>query len=313
MAVRWHGFVTFAMATAMVLSGCTLLPPGGGDPPPGPTLPTLDASDRLRQVGNWNVIHRVDVPPGWTLSQVQVSGNAELSSWRKVGDEANSLCGVSVWGDFADFTPQPSGGEPVQVGGRAGLFLGKTDHFEALSGLWWHYRPDAWASLTCEADLGRDETVALAERVTFRPTKLLLPLRLTAVPQGYDVSYLGWDRVTGPPTYDLTLSHGKDLEFPLAPKVTMGTATGAGPSDKGAETMTINGREATYDSGARNLCFPLSGWRACVEGGPDSEPAEPDGDARLRERLLAVATELDFASDLDDPGTWFDGNRAAAA
>lgn len=295
-----------------LLAACGALPPGVAAPPtPGPTpLPTLDAPDDRRHVGNWNVIHRVDVPEGWTLSQVQVGGSHELSSWRRNGDE-ESLCGVSVWEPQADFMPQPSGGEPVEVGGRPGLFLGKPDGYESLSGLWWHYRPDAWASLEC-GERGRDEYVQLAERVTFRPTEVLLPFRLTAVPAGYTVDWLGWDQAAGTRTFELALARpGDDAEeFPLAPQITMAPAA---HRTRSVEEITVNGRVAFLDAKARTLCFPVSGWQACIEGGSDSNPPEPDGDARLRSRMLAVAEVLDFAPAVEDPSTWFDGTTAAAA
>jgi hypothetical protein len=311
---RWQGLAAILMATAAALSGCSPLPPGVAVPPtlaPAKPLPTIDGTDSRRGQGNWNLVHRVDVPQGWTLSQVQVSGNAELSSWRRVGDEAHALCGVSVWGDFADFTPQPGGGEPVEVRGRPGLFLGKPDGSEGLSGLWWHYRRDAWASLDCEDSLSRDEILALADRVTFRPTQVLLPFRLRSVPEGYAVGHLGWEQVTSPPTFTLSLRNLREDEFPQAPQVTMVRMTGATPPSRRAVRLTVAGRAAVLDPLARTLCFPVDGWRACVDGGFDSDPPEPAGEARLQDRLMAVGSVLDLAPDLDDPAGWFDGNAAA--
>ena len=63
------------------------------------------------------------------------------------------------------------------------------------------------------------------------------------------------------------------------------------------------------DPGQRTLCQPLGPVTLCVDGGSDSDPPEPDGDARLRARLVAVAQELETAPDVADPSTWFTGEE----
>ena len=99
------------------------LPTDPATPSPVPT-PTSTPVTNERVEGNWRLTHRVDLPPGWTVSERSVEWTTEFTALRAPDDGTGQdrACGVAVWGvgETPVRNPSTKGRTAVTVNGRPG-------------------------------------------------------------------------------------------------------------------------------------------------------------------------------------------------
>lgn len=269
-----------------------------------------------RVTGNWNLTHRVELPPGWEAKRHLISTDSEESGYGEVGIP-NAICEVRLYvpgrGDPTAARPDRT---PVTVQGRPGSWADDSDI--TSTGLTWEYQPDAFAWVSCTpgdgtVDLATD--VAFAERVRFETVPVRLPFRLRSLPRGYEgdvvlpmltsstegspaaAQFRATDEGRQPQTVGIVVNPGR-TEIP--------------PGLAGWETETIGGRPAVLSARDARLCLNLERHTACIEasaGDPADLTTSLWAEGR-REVLVDVAERLVLAEDLDDQNTWFPANRA---
>ena len=273
----------------------------------------VPADQRVR--GNWNQIHRVDLPAGWQVRSITVSADSESSG---VGpptaspDDETGGCVTTVYGRGVG---DPAGGAvkrtPVEVNGRPATY--SKPGFETDGGVVWQYAEDSWAQVSCD---DRQQSVDLAQRVQFAVTTTRLPFTLRSMPDGYQV------RAVYPPhtgssapvlgALDATsLDQRKDLPY-FGVVVSAGT-TEAPEHLAGWETDTIAGMPAVLSARDGRLCLNPPGTPShtvCIESG-EGTPADLTKSlwpAGRRELLVEIAESLKLAKNLEDQRTWFVAN-----
>lgn len=277
-----------------------------------------------RVPGNWNLIHRVDLPPGWEVQQRAVSAGSESSSYRSsaTATTPDAQCGVEVLAAGKPLLPATGTDVGYDVNGRLARFGVAQD--EQTGRVQWEYAPDSFASVSCGpppeaattwgSTKTREVELDFARRVIFEPTPVRLPFRLDALPAGYAVHDVvdGQDDV-GHPGYGVSLyaaDEAADLP-PVQVSVTPGT-TEVKPGIPGQETVTVDGLPAVLSATEGSLCLDVRGYTACAVagGGKAADLNVSLWPAGRRELLLEVAQHLSVVKHLDDPSRWPDANEA---
>jgi hypothetical protein len=275
----------------------------------------IPADQRVR--GNWNQIHRVDLPTGWEVRSITVTADSESTG---VGpptaspDDQTGGCVITVYGRGVG---DPAAGAvkrtPVEVNGRPGTYA--PPGMETDGGVLWQYADDSWAQASCD---GREQSLDLAQRVRFEVTTSRLPFELRSLPDGYQVRAV-YPPVPGSPdalfgAIDATsLDQRKDLPA-------FGVVVSAGTTEipehiAGWESDTIAGMPAVLSARDGRLCLNPPGsptHTVCIESG-EGTPADLTKSlwpAGRRELLVEIAESLKLAENLDDQRTWFDANDA---
>jgi len=275
----------------------------------------VPADQRVR--GNWNQIHRVDLPAGWQVRNITVTADSESS---EVGpptaspDDQTGGCVTTVYGrGVGDPAAGADKRTPVEVNGIPGTY--STPGFDTNGGVVWQYADDSWAQVSC-AD--RQQSVDIAERVRFEVTTTRLPFELRSLPDGYQV------RGVYPPVPDSDAQIFGAMDATSIDKRTdlryFGVVVSAGTTEipehiAGWETDTIAGMPAVLSARDARLCLNPPGspsHTVCIESG-EGTPADLTKSlwpAGRRELLVEVAESLKLAKNLDDQRTWFDANDA---
>jgi len=267
-----------------------------------------------RVKGNWNLIHRVELPPGWEVRNQAVTADSESSTVAErpsaTGDVTS--CRVEVFAaGRADPTAARDNRRPVTVNGRRGYWA--DDSSIETGGLSWEYRPGAFALVSCGGSQAED--LAIAERVRFEAVPVRLPFRLRSMPPGYEAATLAPALTSSEGTLlgGVQFRAKEDSTEPRSFSVLLRPGrTDPQPGVPGWESETIAGRPAVLYARDARLCLNLERHTACVE----ASPGDPEDLTRSlwaagrRELLVDVAERLVLAEDLDDPATWWPANRA---
>lgn len=268
-----------------------------------------------RAPGNWNLVHRVDLPPGWGVTSSTVSPDLELSQLDSPAgvDQPDQSCSVSVAGP-AHPAPTLAEGSPVDVNGRPGTYVEPS--FDATGGVYWTYADDAWATVSCSAQgtEDRDLSLQIARRVVFTPVPVMLPFRLSATPDGYRVGLVSEGfGATGARSAGVQLdpTDAADDRPPIQITVAPGP-TEIPPYQAGWESDTVRGLPAVLSARDGRLCLDTQGHSVCVvaEGGEPADLTVSLWPAGRRALLVEVAEHLESAPDLADRQTGWNANRA---
>ncbi len=162
---------------------------------------------------------------------------------------------------------------------------------------------DRWFAVSC--DLDRAGILDFANRVRAEPNPMLVPFRLTSVPDGIRMTQLiEW--VDGKTTRVAAQFEYQSDARPL----TMEIASQAkemrrrGP----VETQMINGRRVEVRRLSQSLCLRTESEPICVTG-PGDEPATDWSPSARRAAEETVAT-LDPVADSSDQTSWYDADDA---
>jgi hypothetical protein len=262
-----------------------------------------------RVPGNWNMIHRVDPPDGWTVTGIEVWPDHEITSLGSGRVTRSWPCHTTVYGVGA-LKRLPTERQPVTVQGRPGFYAPKTsDDGEVPAGVYWQYRPNGWAIAACEP-ASKSAARSIAERVVFTPVPMRLPFRLTSLPAGLEVGVLSTGSDSAGQHIGIDIS-GARAPDKLPPYVDFGPGRDT-PDTTGVEEIVINGRTARLRSESQTLCFALADRSLCVGVGRDDR-ANPDQrlwEPGARELVIDLAGRLEIAADPADSTTWFDASDA---
>jgi hypothetical protein len=173
------------LAAAVAVAGITL-PRTAGDPDSrdvagGPQVTATTGSGVIRLVA----ATEPEFP--WTLPGL---GEAVFTA-----NPGEPIIAVYLAEDRSDVyltgSDKPSGGEPVDVGGRAGriiAFNGSTDGRSPLD-LVWEHRPGRWLRLTGQGRYGTPEAlVELAGRVQDEPQRVRFEVAVGLIPDGWELA-----------------------------------------------------------------------------------------------------------------------------
>lgn len=266
----------------------------------------------------WQLTHTVDLPEGWQITAQRVTATDSTSALQ--GDPSLLTPEEQQRGDFpaclvtvhaaGQEVPLPTGpeSEAVTVNGAEGRYAAldeeKTDQ---PFGVYWPGAGGAWANVWCQ--LGRDQTVAMAERVRFATTPVQTPIRLSGLVAGYHADAIESRVSETEPGTRLTL-RPDDAES-LAPWLVAfsypGSADDLGP---GTETLTIAGRPALARAYTRQVCFVGEPITCVGEDATDPMANDETWPAGERDQLVELASHLVLAEQPDDRATWFDGELA---
>lgn len=269
-----------------------------------------------RVPGNWNLNHRVELPPGWQVFQQTISTDSESTGFGEISPPGEGVmqCTVEV---FSPGRGDPHEGRtdrvPVTVNGRP-AFWAELGSAPTVAGVSWEYAPGAFALMNCGSSDPADD-VAWAARVRFEPVPVRLPFRLRSLPDGYEGFTLSpmvaRSDGTSPAAVIFRAYDGREaaaFELYAEPG-----RTEVPPGLPGWETDTIRGIPAVLSARDARLCLNTDTTTACISVIDAGEPADLTTSlwaAGRRELLVDVAERLVVAEDVDSPETWFPANRA---
>lgn len=257
----------------------------------------------VRQSREWASGFALPPPTGWAVSFHYLQPDRETYAFNSADDV--SSCSVTAEpGRTVIALP-----ETVRVNGKYGWYgPSSEDGSRALS---WLYAPGALASLACSPNQSDQWLLDLARSATFAPTAFPVPYRLRNLPPGLTLS--------GIATYPLEEpADGTASALAIAP-------AGAGeespetiylslPSDRpetrNPHTVRVRGARAVLvtENDLLSLCVPVQRQNACLRASASADGADSD-DQQVR-RLIAIAGQVEFAGDINDPATWFDAREA---
>jgi hypothetical protein len=294
---RPRALVLVAAAVVVVIAAAVLIP----------FLVTrgVEPAD-LRRPGYWGFVSQLDPPTGWRIETHGIEREREYYLLRPTADETTS-CAVYVFGRGA-FRSLPPQGTPTLVGDRPAIYVEATAVEPAQ--LLWTYADDAWATASCthdSAESGRQDLNLLAAAVRFEPTRALLPVRLSELPEGYRVSAVLDARVNSAPTGVLGVA-APDLPSFSVFNTADRLPQPAGPGLPGVEELVINGHPVYVREDQRTVQISIGDrfMNITSTGGSGGRQSWEPGE---RQAILKLAAALRFADDVADPGTWFDAER----
>ncbi len=259
-----------------------------------------DARTPERAAGHsWNQTHRVDLPAGWTVTA------------RNVGptDESTSLSGPRSTGCLVSTSPDEPEHywdrhpEKVSVQGLTASYGQRHPDDGPYSAQVVWQANQHWFAVSC--DLDRPGILGLAEKVRAEPNPLLVPFRLTSVPDGVRMTQLiEW--VDGDTTRVTAQFEQPSATRRLVMEVGSGPKASTGRDT--IETQVINGREVEVRRASQTLCLATKSEPICVSG-PGDEPAfdwSPDA-RRVAEETVSALVPV---ADSDDKASWYDADDA---
>lgn len=283
----------------------------------------VPADQRVR--GNWNLIHTIDLPPDWEVTDQVISARTETSTLHTpvgAGDDLTYACTVTIFGRDV-LEPKTTGTSPVTVDGHDGYFIAGTAANDFTSGVFWPYADRAWANADCQpaGDSSRttpsaeQQSLQIARRVHFAVTTSRLPFRLSSMPAGYQVQAVAPRIAASPETFRGGVQFSAADQNHPVPYLDIVLSTGRTeipPNLPGWETDTIDGVPAVLSARDGKLCLNLRDHTLCItsEGGEPADLTKSLWPAGRRELLVSIAQDLTLAKKLDDPSAWFAANEA---
>ncbi len=265
----------------------------------------------VRAAGDWAYGYRVEAPAGFQVSQRFLERDKD-STYLVEGPNEAAGCTIEAYVDRPT-APASSGGTSVKVNGRPGrIYQSEEMDGKALT---WLYAPGAEATVSCGERTDPEQLLQqIAANITFTTVPLILPFRLAAPPEGYEVTAVGAlaelsTGEPGPGSALLLSPIGAGVESEDSIFVMMPADR---PEGDQVETVSVNGTKAFLETqdDVVSLCLPEQQLIACLTASSTtavSGTSAPDLDVR---RLVDLATALSFASDLTDRATWFDAREA---
>ena len=282
------------LLVALSVAGCV----GNASEPPRPSETLSDWPERAA-AGPWNQIHRVEVPDGWTVTARNVGIENESTS---LSGPAGAGCLVEVRAGEPSPQERRRTSERVVVQGITGHYGEGDPDFGHARGVFWPYRDQAWASVSCEAD--RETILDLAERVRFEPNPVRLPFSMSALPERLPLTQVIEDRRDE----RTSLSFGSSHTDPTTMAVSNVTDDDLFAPGQPLETLRVNGRTVELRSANQTLCMPTRSQPICIF--TYGEEISNDWNAGARDLALHTADVITPVDDPTDQTTWIDTREA---
>lgn len=276
-------------------------------------------------LGDWTIAAQLKPPGGWTLGSREISGTHEVTT---IGDATGKgFCRIEVnRAGSGQHTKTPAANEPVRIHDRAGSYAAPSQISGGQASVFWSYAADAWASVACQLGPGglgsattpaaiRDLVVQLAEAVVFAAQPLLVPIRLTRLPNGYSVQSAIQD-LDNPEGWQITLA--PDQASPSSP--TINIVSGSGKDDSAPNT-TIGSYPATLvtyrvGGGISSSPRPEVSYTALilrttpVPVSISVTNTAADKPSSRHPLLRQIATDITYAASPTNAETWFNAATA---
>lgn len=266
----------------------------------------------VRASAEWAFGYRVVPPEGFHVGERFLQRDLDQTY---LTDESNSEGGCSIEASAASPVPvAPPGSTSVTVNGRPGWIA--TPEETGTKELTWLYAPGAVAKTSCDERVDPEGLLLeIARGVTFTQVPLPLPFRLATLPEGYQVSAVGTS---------LEVSPGEPAPVSALLLMPMGSVPdeddggiyllmpGDGPEGEGAQKVQVNGKEVfvTTQAGIISVCRPEQNTTACLSASFDTDSATAEASAADVRRLVDLAGELSFATNVSDQSTWIDARES---
>jgi hypothetical protein len=194
-------------------------------------------------------------------------------------------------------------GEPVDVNGRPGYYavIQAPDNDERSMTLVWEYAPGAWATVWDSPGGGVDDVKATELRhamathaATVAP---LTPIRVQGLPEQLFTGYLAYYDDWTQGDFGLNDTSGEQWAVSWTPDPT--------PADVDhTSEVAINGRVWTveHNNGA------VVGIHVRIDG--TDVAISHDGSAATLQDYIDIASQVEFAPNLHDSGTWFEASTS---
>lgn len=310
---RRSGLVAIGVGLALVLLGALVVPQ---------LVRRSSEPAGLRVAGSWAMVSHLEPPQGWSSGGYEISGTYETSS---VSDPTGKgVCWVEV--DGQGVVPRrafPAAAQAVTVGGQPASYAAPPGREDSV---FWHYSPNAWASISCApgpSGLGAARTppevrkviIGLAESMTFGEYPLRVPVRIAELPSGYRVASVAQDDPKWAASWGIDLSPVNP--GPTSPAIHLGPSLGSVPDANSRVggypaaffTEPIHGpvtrvprTEVSYTS----LCVLSAPVGICVTA---TNTAADDPESR-RDLFHDLTEHFTYADRPADTTTWFDARTA---
>lgn len=313
------GISAVATAAAAFAVPLAIDPPGVDAPVAGASTPT---SSPARVNPRWQRYFTFSLPPGYQLESQLITPLYQIATVRA---PSAIWCEVMVyeWNAF-DAKRVPAKRTAVRLYDVTGYAAAFNDPRSSLPGsrprIAWEYSLEMWATAAC---MGKPtDQVRAAERVVAKAVRhtgqsLPMPFRIGYLPAGVSV-YSAGSVDTAAAVRTMTALSGPTVDLSTASKVvTTQTASGTVVT-KGIPNLVIEFRKGnSVPPGARfisvagrpawmtkyGLLVHLDGHEVRI-----ASVAGPAGTSS--EELIQIAEGMEFAPDLADESTWFDGTVA---
>jgi hypothetical protein len=275
------GGVLITMIICMAQSGCAL----------------IDADESERPPLTWNQTHRVDLPPGWTVTQRNVGPVEESTSLSGPGST-----GCLVWARSA--RPQwfswPRSQRVVGVQGHRAVYgTAHPDYGPYPRKVIWQPSDGRWLGVEC--DLDQAGVLGIAERLRTAANPIRVPFELLAVPDRLTmtqvIDYVDGDDHFVSAQFDVP---GTELGMSISNGFTAELREGS------VERRTIAGSPVEIRRATQTIRFTDS---AIYIQGPGYEPASDWSPEALR-LALRTAALLRPVDNTDDEANWIDADDA---
>ena len=267
-----RGWLGVGLAAAAILVAAVILLP---------TIMVRLHPPDVRDPGEWRFSHRLEPVAGMTVTRRILTPDHEFTIVR--ADAEVAQCTVDLTQDGVD-APTTVTGRAVRIRGWSGRYVDDRSRDPYLT---WEYAPGARVTVTCTRQLIAGATLlVVAEAVRFEDTRIRLPFRVRALPEGYRIYSLDEDTGSGTDVLSLSL---QPVDRASIPSVVVRYG------DDGAVSRCL-GDSVPGTSRAGRVCLSTR-WSA--EESPGTQAIEQQSLDRVAERIEPV-------TDPRDPTTWFD-------
>ena len=265
-----------------------------------PTVLAWRQPDQVRTRGDWVWGSQLHPFGGWVVDARSITADWEYT-WLH-GPANTARCWIAIGARDAIWTGTlPRVRRSVLVRGRRAA-LGNTENGETSNALWWQYADDSMALIQCTGLDDADRLlVNLAGRLTFRSERVLLPFRIRALPQGYEVA-----SVTEYQSPERTSVYVTRTDYPEGILQFTISYRPADPVGAAPVVATSVRRAAS--------CRPFGDFQVCVEARvPLDDTGAPYVEGLVGKLLDQTADDLLLASSQHDRGHWYDARHAIPA
>ena len=148
----------------------------------GPSLVVRVFPPDVRSAGQWRFSHVVDDVEGWGVAGRHVTPVVESTTL--IEEVTIEACDVTV--GPSDLTPEPGEAQrTVRVRGFRGTLITGLD---AGPRVVWRFAPGGHVAVSCGSQVSEESVLRIARAVRFEDSRILLPVTLSAIPSGYEIS-----------------------------------------------------------------------------------------------------------------------------